>query len=211
MKAASLYPLLLAFSVAVRAENTPTPKDTGAPNQFWFSSSEYLVTESETNLVITVEWIAGNRGFTGWVDYFATNGTATVGSDFTPVSGRLYFNSPAWQNFSIPIHADSFVEGEETIQLVIANPDAILLTSNAVVKIQDVQPLPKIDIAHGANNSIVLSWPGEPSEFALETSASAGATWAEVPVPQSLVNGKSQVTLACNGQLALFRLKKSNP
>jgi hypothetical protein len=212
MKAA-LFLLFLAAvsSMAVQSDKETIIYDTVSPNTFWFSSSEYVVTENETNLVVTVEWSSGNRGYSGWVDYVATNGTASAGSDYEGVSGRLYFSSPAARTFSIPVHADSIVEGEETIQLFLSNPTAIIQQSNAVVKIEDNFTFPPIEISRGQDGMIMISWPGQTSDFVLESSSVPSGDWSQVSTPPSLISGQCRVSQAANSALGFFRLRRNMP
>jgi len=206
---ASLFTLcLMAGSLSVFANKTPISNDTTTPNVFWFSNSEYIVDESETNLVVTVDWTCGHRGWSGWVDVFSAEGTAVAGEDYTSVSNRLYFSGPGSRSFTVPIHGDAVVEGEETVQLLLSNPSAILETSNAVVKIQDVSLLPRIAISSGGNGTILLSWPGQTSEYILESAPEANGAWSEVPTTPSLVGGSCCVTQSMSGTLGFFRLKR---
>jgi hypothetical protein len=138
MKTNSILPLvfLLIFTSLSQAENEPAfNEDTVVPDTFWFSDVEYTVNEGETNALITVQWLAGNRSWIGWVGFATSAGTAMSGEDYEAVSGRLDFNGPAPRTFSVPIHADCIEEGEETIQLFLINTNATLSRSNAVLKL----------------------------------------------------------------------------
>src|SRR5262249_11152300 len=52
------------------------------------------------------------------VNYGTAPGTATAGTDFTPVSGTLTFApGEKTKTFTVPLRADPFVEGNETVLL----------------------------------------------------------------------------------------------
>ena len=98
---------------------------TGAPlpGKFSFSSSSYIGNEG-TSEIITVTRTGGNAGAVS-VDYSATSGTATAGSDFTP-----QFDTLTWldgdispKSFSISLLNDVISEkNPETINLSLSNP-----------------------------------------------------------------------------------------
>lgn len=105
-----------------------------------FSSATYQVLESIGMAVVTVirtENLVGDVT----VDYSAAAGTATPGSDFTPVSGTLHFPSGvASQTFSVPIENDAVDEAIETILLSLTNP-----TGGAVLGANDDALLSLLD------------------------------------------------------------------
>jgi len=55
------------------------------------------------------------------IDYSVSGGTATSGTDFTPVSGQLSWNTNGTQSFQIPLVADSNIESNETIIVTLDN------------------------------------------------------------------------------------------
>lgn len=88
-----------------------------------FSSSNYTVDENGIGSVtVTVNRIGGSNGLAS-ADYATSDGTATTGVDYSPVSGTL-----AWLDgdtlskiFTIPIIDDLDVEADETIYLYLSN------------------------------------------------------------------------------------------
>src|SRR5262249_3656033 len=57
------------------------------------------------------------------VHYATSDGTATAGSDYTPVSGTLTFaDGEASKTFTVAVLDDSLVEGNETVTLTLSNP-----------------------------------------------------------------------------------------
>ena len=57
------------------------------------------------------------------VDYSISNGTATAFVDYTPVSGTLTFGvGETSKTFTVPIIDDAFLEGDETLFVVLSNP-----------------------------------------------------------------------------------------
>jgi hypothetical protein len=192
-------------------DKIPVNEDTTSPNMFWFSQAEYTADEGETNVTITVNWQAGNRGYSGWVDYAASDGTATADADFNRVSGRLYFSSPGPQSFVVPIHADCLSEGDETIHLSLSNSTAIITASNAVLKIMDGPCVPKIAISAAGNNMIMISWPAEFGDFILEKAATMNGPWATVASPYANTNGQIAVMEPGLATISLFRLKRAAP
>lgn len=194
----------------IRAE-PPIAQDTTSPNVFWLSSDTFYVDEDETNAVITVEFAPGDRSWTGWVNYSATDGTANDGEDFSEVSGTLYFSGPGpSQQIIVPIHKDDKREGSETVRIFLSNTNAILTRSNATLVIIDKNQNPQLRITSGANNCLNLEWPTNYSDFVLEKSADClGANWSIVSSPQSISNGFCRVTESCTSPPQFYRLKKT--
>jgi hypothetical protein len=90
----------------------------------------------------------------------------------------------------------------------LVNPEAIITTSKALVKIQEVSVPPKIEITPGGNNTVHVSWSGQPSEFVLENAAEPNGGWTEISTAQSLANGRCYVSFPATNPLSFFRLKK---
>jgi hypothetical protein len=200
----------LLLVTTATAEKDVISYDTTSPNQFWFSSGEYVVSETGTNVEITIQWQAGDRGYSGYVDYYTMGGSATPGSDYTSVSNRLFFSGPAWRTISIPISTDCATEGDETFQVVLANPNAIIVQSNTVVRINDGPCVPSLDLASAGPSAISLSWTSNASGFVLEHSNNF-SSWEEVPGGYAFTNGKYAVVAATTNGYSFFRLRKPAP
>ncbi|MEM7769445.1 MAG: Calx-beta domain-containing protein [Cyanobacteria bacterium P01_A01_bin.37] len=81
------------------------------------------------------------------VNYSTANGTATAGSDYTPVNGTLTFNpNTTTQTITVPIFGGDVVEADETFFVNLTNPvGAPVSITQAVGTIlnDDVTPPPK--------------------------------------------------------------------
>ncbi len=88
-----------------------------------FSSADYLVNEDALVARISVTRSGGTID-PATVDFATgTNGTATVGLDFTAVAGTLLFPAGVTlRTFDVPIIDDTFNEFNETVPLMLFNP-----------------------------------------------------------------------------------------
>ena len=189
----------------------PVAQDTTSPNVFWFSSETFYVDEDATNAVVTVEFSPGDRSWTGWVNYSISNGTATVGEDYSGVNGTLYFSGPGpAQQIIIPIHRDGIPETNETVKLFLWNTNAILTRSNATLIITEKSQTPQLRIAASGNNGLVLEWSTNYSDFILEKSSEClSGSWNAVSSPQNVSNGYCRVTQICSDPPLFYRLRKA--
>lgn len=106
-----------------------TRTDVPAGPSVEFSSGNYAVNEDTGTRTITVSL---SRAATSPVSvrYATSNGSATVGSDYTAASGTLTFDTgETSKTFSVPIINDSNVEPAETINLTLSNPQGVTLGS----------------------------------------------------------------------------------
>jgi hypothetical protein len=89
---------------------------------FSFDSQNYSVNENDGSALIKVNRSVGAIG-TVTVDYTASDGAASAGSDYKATSGRLIFaDGETSKTFTVPILDDSVVEGVETLHLSLSNP-----------------------------------------------------------------------------------------
>ncbi|MBE9217568.1 beta strand repeat-containing protein [Dolichospermum flos-aquae] len=89
------------------------------------------------------------------VNYSTTAGTATVNSDYTPVSGTLTIAAGATTaTLSIPIVNDNFNEPNETFNLALSNPvGAVVVNANPVITITDtIQSSTTLTLPAGVEN-----------------------------------------------------------
>ncbi|MHB8524153.1 MAG: Calx-beta domain-containing protein [Limisphaerales bacterium] len=87
-----------------------------------FATSTYSADENAGNAVIAVQR-TGDTNAPVTVDYATSDGTATAGADYVPVSGTLSFAAgETLKSFSVPIVDDTLVEANETINLTLRNP-----------------------------------------------------------------------------------------
>jgi len=132
------------IAVLTITDNDPSPTNPGnypaQPGWIQFSAATYTVAESENSASITVTRSGGSDGMVTAL-YSTANGTATVGLDYTAVSGTLTFsNGVTSQTFSFPIMDDTLFEGDETVLLSLSNPTGgatIGATNTAVLTILD--------------------------------------------------------------------------
>jgi hypothetical protein len=89
---------------------------------FSFDSQNYSVNENDGSALIKVNRTVSAVG-TVTVDYTASDGTASSGSDYKATSGTLTFaDGETTKTFAVPILDDSVVEGVETLHLTLSNP-----------------------------------------------------------------------------------------
>ena len=96
--------------------------DDGASGPLALSSNAYSVGEADGLATITVTRSGGSVGGPVTVDYEASDGTATAGSDYAAASGTLTFGpGEVGKTFTVPVTSDSAYEGNETIQVTLSN------------------------------------------------------------------------------------------
>jgi uncharacterized delta-60 repeat protein len=114
-----------------------------------FSSSTYSVSENTGTATITVNRVGGSAGSTS-VNYFASGGTATPGSDYTLTPGTLNFaNGETIKTFAVTIVNDDVNERDETLNLFLntgTGSATLGSPSNAVLTILNDDPLPTISV-----------------------------------------------------------------
>lgn len=122
---------------------------TPPPGNIAFSSTAFATSESTTTYSVSVLRNGGTNG-TVTVVYTTSNGTATGGSDYTPITGTLTFsNGEAIKTFDIQIANDHMDEPDETINLTLSNPTGgafVVSPATAVLTISDNDNPPTISI-----------------------------------------------------------------
>ena len=114
-----------------------------------FSKATYAASETAPAARITVERTL-EYGKTVTVNYAATAGTATAGTDFGAVSGTLTFAPfEGTKTFDVPLHADNTKEGRETVNLALSAPGGgatlgQLQSAKVVIGASDQRPDAKI-------------------------------------------------------------------
>lgn len=95
--------------------------DDDNPGKFSFAFAPYSGTEHDT-VTITVARTNGTAG-TVSVDYATSGGTASPGTDYTPVAGTLIFgDGETTKTFNVSLADDLMPEPTETVNLVLSNP-----------------------------------------------------------------------------------------
>jgi len=110
-------------------QNTATLNIISDDNVIGFSRASYSVAENTPAgfAVIAVERYGATNNYCS-VDIAASNGTATVGLDFSNVVQTLTFApGETNQNYLLPIYDDALAEGDETVQLFLTNPSGAYL------------------------------------------------------------------------------------
>jgi hypothetical protein len=109
-----------------------------------FSAATYEVSEPDGSLLVTVTLDGIPDGpFT--VDYRTANGTASERSDYITASGRLHFaDGETSKTFRVLVVDDGFVEGDETVNLSLTNPQGVTLgpqnTAQLIIHSNDATP-----------------------------------------------------------------------
>jgi Calx-beta domain-containing protein len=127
---ATLGPIEAAALTIADNDATPTVQ---------FSSSAYSSAEGAGTATITV-MLSAPSGLSVSVDYATGGGTATSGADYGAEGATLDFAAgETIRTFTVTIMDDAAVEGDETINLTLSNPDEVTLgtTSTAVLTILD--------------------------------------------------------------------------
>jgi Calx-beta domain-containing protein len=99
---------------------TITDNDSGGALKF--SAATYTVSEASASATVTVTRSGGTAsGVT--VNYATSNGTASMGSDYTAAAGILSFAAGVTsKTFTVPILPDTMDEPNETVILTLSNP-----------------------------------------------------------------------------------------
>jgi len=97
---------------------------TNDDSQIGFSTATYSVSEN-TGVGAATITVVRSGGVTGtaFVDFLSTtNGTATSGLDFAPVSGTISFApGETTKTFSVPILNNNLVQGNRIVELILTN------------------------------------------------------------------------------------------
>jgi len=112
-----LYYLARGSGVVFRISSNQAPL-----NSFQFSNSSFTVNESVGAAIITVTR-SGDNTAAATVDYLTSDGSASDRGDYTATAATLRFEpGETSRTFSILISDDSYVEGDETVNISLSNP-----------------------------------------------------------------------------------------
>ncbi|MEO1146755.1 MAG: Calx-beta domain-containing protein [Cyanobacteria bacterium J06638_22] len=114
---------------------TLTIVDNDAPGAIAFDASSYTVSEDGTAASVTLVRTGGTAGAVS-VDLALTDGTATAPGDYDNTLQTVNFaDGQASQTVLIPIVDDTVEEGDETVNLTLANPtgDSTLGTQDSAI------------------------------------------------------------------------------
>ncbi len=148
-----VVPATGTYYAAVRGFSTSTGSyhllvaGNNEPGAFRFGAPSYSAGEGGA-ATLTVNRVAGSTG-TASVNYAVTAGTATAGSDFTPVAGTLTFaDGETSKTITIPVSRDALLEGNENFVVTLSSPTGgatVNAGGSAVVTILD-DPPPLTDV-----------------------------------------------------------------
>jgi CSLREA domain-containing protein len=150
----------------------------GTPGTLQFSSATYSTAEGNSgshNVTVTVTRAGGSDSAVA-VQYVTSDGTATAGSDYTPLSDGLVWTdgdaSP--KTFNVPINGDVLYEGNETFDITLNAPSGATLgtPSTATVTITNDDTAPTLSVG-----DVTVAEP------------SSGITYAVFPVTLSAASG----------------------
>jgi hypothetical protein len=165
-------------AVLTIAEDDPVPPG----GSLQLSAVTYSVAENEISATITISRVGGSSGTVG-VDYASSDSTATAGSDYTAVIGRLSFaDGVTSQSFTITILDDADYEGDETVNITLSNPTGgagLGSPSTAILTITENDPGPPAgSLQFSTSSSTVV----EDSITATITVTRAGGSFGTVSV-----------------------------
>ena len=166
------------------ATNNSSTQTTDVLEFVKFGATSYSVAEGGTSVAVTVTR-TGSRAIS--VGYATGNNTATAGSDYGAVSGRLDFAvGEVSKSFTIPVTNDLLAEGNESLNVTLSAPIGALLGTNrnAVVTITDDDVASKLEVAFSTTSYSK----GEANASATITIVRTGDTSGTVGVDWSAVS-----------------------
>jgi hypothetical protein len=165
---------------------TITIVDDDQPGTIRFAQADYGFSEGQAVATITVVRTGGTRG-TVTVPFATADGTAVVGSDYTPVAGVLTFGPGVMaQTFTVPIINDAFVEPDETVNLILGAPTGgATLGSPATATLTILNDDQPATIQFGQIHYVV----SEGQRQAVITVTRSGGTGGTVTVPFATTDG----------------------
>lgn len=135
--------------------------DHAPPSLLQFGSATFSVDENGGSATIAVTRSGSTTGSVS-VDFATSDATATAGSDYDAASGTLTWadGDSADKTFTITIHDDACLEGDETVDLALANPTGRsllgLLAAAALTIVEDDTQAPgSLDPLFGTGGIVV--------------------------------------------------------
>lgn len=132
------FRVIVTNSAGSATSNNATLTVVNGP-ELQFNSAGFMVSEAGKSALITVTRTGDTSG-SARVDYATANGTATELSDYTTAWGMLSFDAgQTLKTFVVLISDDLYVEGNESVNLVLTNPSGAALgaQSSALLTITD--------------------------------------------------------------------------
>ncbi|MFL6282771.1 MAG: Calx-beta domain-containing protein [Pyrinomonadaceae bacterium] len=128
---------------------TPTPSPTPTTTTVQFSAANYFSVEDCAAVSVTVTR-AGNTSGAASADYATSDGSASERNDYTTALGTLRFApGETAKSFDVLINEDSFVEGAESFNVSLSNPQGASLGAQSMANVQITD-----DLSEPASNVI---------------------------------------------------------
>ena len=137
---------LSSYSEANVCLKAYTVDNNNGPGTLQFNQSSYSVYENKDSALITVNRVSGTKG-AATVNYTTNGGSATPGTDYTPVSGTLTFNDEdSSKSFSVPVKDDGTYGSDKIVYLSLSSPTggAALGLNTATLTIVETDGKPSI-------------------------------------------------------------------
>jgi len=164
-----------------------------APGVINFAATNFFVDEAATNAVITVNRTGGSLGLVS-VNYMTQDGAAIAPFDYASVAGVVAFaDGETTKTFLVPIVLDTITETNETVNLVLLNPQggAVLgATNQATLTIVNNDILIYGSLVFSSTNYLV----GEAAGSVAVTVQRLGGSSNTVTVFYSTVSGNTPTT-----------------
>ena len=138
---------LTSLSKATTSTTTGIVNITDSDNRPTISISDASADESASQILLNVT-LSHRSVETISFDYATSNNTATAGSDYTARTGNLSFSPlETSRNIAISLNEDGLVEGNETFNVNLSNPNnALSITdSNGIAAITDNDTYPELN------------------------------------------------------------------
>jgi len=120
-----------SFGTATSDEATLTVQ----PQTLQLSAATYSVGEGDGSFNVTVTRANGSNGEAS-VDYRASGGTASERNDYTTLVGTLHFAAgETTKTLTFLVTEDAFVEGNETVNLILSNPKGAVMGGQSMAGI----------------------------------------------------------------------------
>ncbi len=208
--------LLVFLATPIQAQYSLRSYQT--PAYLGFNQPKYAVSETETNAVVTIVR-TGEFRLASTVELTTRDGSATAGADYQSIHQTVYFPAGAgFATVAIPILKDALVEGDETVTLVLSNPDpnSAIVAGQASLVITDsasVASAPanfRLAVKAAGQGLILLQWPTACGNCVLEKSlAPNGPDWQQVAATPTQDGDNWTVTVPVEIPQAFFRLRQT--
>jgi uncharacterized repeat protein (TIGR01451 family)/uncharacterized delta-60 repeat protein len=143
-----------------------------------FSTASYTVNKNANNGAAVITILRNNSTIgSASVDFATTgSGTATPGTDYTPISGTILFTDGQSSNtIAVPVINNGLVEGARTVGLTLSNPTNATLTSPSAATLTIIDnSLAAGALTFSATNYSVAETAGNATITVLRTNGSIG-------------------------------------